>query len=255
MDCLHIMAPTDEELLSFALDDETLPEEKMAHLEHCEICRQRLARYREANTYLVSRFYRRLCPSGTELSYYCAGGFPEEKRISIANHILDCPLCAAEVEETRRYLQEQPIEFPARSRAVRALVRRIFATRVSRPQPQFVLRGEAPDTTWPRQYKADSVDLSLHLSRTSTGEHMLLGILTSTDSDEDVEALAGAPAELYSAPWPIGANGDKPTQAPLLRTRVDDLGNIVFKPVPSGEYVMVIYLPGRELVIEGLVIE
>jgi hypothetical protein len=36
---------------------------------------------------------------------------------------------------------------------------------------------------------------------------------------------------------------------------VDDLGNIVFKPVPAGEYVMIVHLPGRELVVEGLTIE
>ena len=40
-----------------------------------------------------------------------------------------------------------------------------------------------------------------------------------------------------------------------LSQAYDTLGNIIFKPVPAGEYVMVIYLPNRELVIEGLAIE
>ncbi|HYU74255.1 MAG TPA: hypothetical protein VEL31_16410 [Ktedonobacteraceae bacterium] len=43
MDCLHAMAPNDEELLNFALDEEALPEPKRAHLEQCEVCQQRLA--------------------------------------------------------------------------------------------------------------------------------------------------------------------------------------------------------------------
>ena len=42
---------------------------------------------------------------------------------------------------------------------------------------------------------------------------------------------------------------------PLLRTQVDDLGNFVFKPVPTGQYVMIIYLPNRELVIEDITFE
>jgi hypothetical protein len=117
------------------------------------------------------------------------------------------------------------------------------------------VRGNNSEAAWPRQYKAESVDLSLHLSLTSSGEHMLLGILTSIDPAESVDALEGVPAELYIAPWPLATNGDKSTALPFLRTQVDDLGHIVFKPVPAGEYVMVSYLPNRELIIEDLAIE
>lgn len=255
MDCSNSIAPSDEELISFALDGEALPEETRKHLEQCETCKQRLARYEQANMYLVSHLYRSQCPTGEQLSFYCADLLPEDERVSVANHVLDCPLCAKEVAETRSFLQVQDIELPSPSFSPRGLVHRIFATRVSRPQLQFALRGDASETAWPRQYKAESVDLSLHLSRTSSGEHMLLGILTSTNPAESVEALEGVPAELYAAPWPPNVNGDKPGSAPLLHTQVDDLGNIVFKPVPAGEYVMVVYLPGRELVIDGLTIE
>ncbi len=255
MDCLNSIAPTDEELLSFALDGEALPEEASNHLRQCETCKRRLARYEQANTFLVSHLYRSLCPSGEQLSLYCADLLPADQRMSIANHVLDCPLCATEVAETRSFLQAQDIDLPAPFFSPGAMVRRIFAARVQRPQPQFAVRGETSEAAWPRQYKAETVDLSLHLSRTSSGEHMLLGILTSVDPAESVEAFEGVPAELYTAPWPAAVNGDKPAAAPLLRTQVDDLGNIVFKPVPAGEYVMVIYLPNRELVIEGLTIE
>ena len=263
MDCKDSIAPTDEELLRFALDGEILPEETQDHIEHCETCKRRLAQYRQVNTFLLSHLYRSECPTGEELSMYCAGYdfLPEGKRISIANHILDCPLCAAEAEETRKFLRVQDIALPAPTFLPRAIVRRIFATRVPRPQAQFIVRGERPEATWPRQYRAESVDLSLHLSRTSTGEFMLLGILTSTDPAESVEALERVVAELYPAPGPVqhtSTNGDSSKKAvvtPLLSTQVDDLGNIVFRPVPAGEYVMIVHLPGRELVVEGLTIE
>jgi hypothetical protein len=255
MDCLNSIAPTDEELISFALDGESLHEEAHIHLEQCETCKLRLARYEEANAYLVSRLYRSQCPSGEQLSLYCADLLPADQRMSIANHVLDCPLCAAEVAETRSFLQVQDIELPISSFSPGALVRRIFATRVIRPQPQFAVRGDATEAAWPRQYKAESIAISFHLSRTSSGEHMLLGILTSVDPAESVEALEGVPAELYTAPRPLAANGDKPTATLLLHTQVDDLGNIVFKPISPGEYVMIVYLPDRELVIDGLMIE
>jgi hypothetical protein len=253
MDCQNSIAPTDEELLSFALDGEALPDAARTHLEQCATCQQRLTRYEQANAYLISHLYRSQCPTGEQISLYCADLLPQDERMRIATHVLECPLCAAEVEDTRRFLQVSDIELPAPSLSPRNLVRRIFATRVVRPQLQFAVRGDAPETTWPRQFKAESVDLSLHLSRTSSGEPMLLGILTSTDPAESVDALEGVPAELYNAPLPV--NGDEPSAAPLLRTQVDDLGNIVFKPVSPGAYALIIYLPNREMVIDGLTIE
>ncbi|HJT57527.1 MAG TPA: hypothetical protein VJ761_13585, partial [Ktedonobacteraceae bacterium] len=257
------IAPNDEELLRFALDGEALSEDAQHHLAQCETCKRRLASYQQANTFLLSHLYRSDCPSATELSMYCAqyDFLPQERRMRIANHILDCPLCAAEAEETRQFLSVQDIPLSAPAFSPRAIVRRIFATRVPRTQTQLVVRGETAQGTWPRQYKAESIDLSLHLSRTSSGECMLLGILTSTNPSEDVEALEGVAAELYIAPGPItgaSANGTTGKTTPitaLLSTRVDDLGNMVFKPLPVGEYVMVVYLPGRELVVEGLTIE
>ncbi len=255
MDCLNSIAPTDEELISLALDEETLPEDTNNHLQQCEICQQRLARYKQVNTYLLSHLYRSQCPTGEELSLYCADLLPAYERMRIANHVLDCPLCTNELAETRKFLRTLDVELPESLWSPRALLRPIFASRVIRTQPQFTMRGNSFEASWPRQYKAESVDLSLHLSLTSKGEHMLLGILTSIDPKESVDTLEGVPAELYIAPWPLPTNGDEPRTLPFLRTEVDDLGNIIFKPVPAGEYVMVIYLPNRELVIEGLAIE
>jgi len=265
MDCLNSIAPTDEELISFALDDEALPEEANNHLQQCEICQKRLARYKQANTYLLSHLYRSQCPSGQELSLYCADLLPEEERIRVANHVLDCPLCTNEVAETRKFLRTLDIEHSLPSFSLRTLLHPIFATRVRQPQPQFAVRGgsdssETPwpgssGTSWPRQYKAETVDLSLHLSFTSKGERMLLGIMTSINPEVSVEIFEGVTAELYTAPGPLTSNDDRPTPPPLLHTEVDDLGNFVFKPVPNGQYVLIIYVPNRELVIDDITFE
>src|SRR5271157_950433 len=141
MDCLNSIAPTDEELISFALDEEALPEKANNHLQQCETCQQRLVRYKQVNTYLISRLYRKLCPSGEELSLYCANLLPADERVRIANHVIECPLCATEVAETRSFLRTLDIELPASSWSFRALLRPIFASRVIRTQPQFAVRG------------------------------------------------------------------------------------------------------------------
>src|SRR5436309_13756566 len=104
MDCLHAMDPNDEELLSFALDEIPLLEPTRAHLEQCEICQKRLASFKRLNSHILSQVYRSLCPSGMQLSMYCEGLLPPDERPSIATHILECPLCATEVADTRRFM-------------------------------------------------------------------------------------------------------------------------------------------------------
>jgi hypothetical protein len=108
MDCYLENAPTDEELIAFALDDEVLGQEARQHLEQCEVCQQKVARYRQANAGLVARLYRTQCPTTTELSFYSLGGetLTPQRRQQIASHVLECPLCIAEVEETRRFMAE-----------------------------------------------------------------------------------------------------------------------------------------------------
>jgi hypothetical protein len=253
MDCLNPLAPDDEELLQFALDGEAVSEEVSKHIEQCTTCQQRLARYKTVHSFLVSRLYRSQCPSGTELSLYCAGFLPEDRRITIEKHILDCPLCAAEAADTRQFLAESDNDLlpshPSPLYALNSSVRRIFATLI-RQQAQLVVRGDTDPAAWPRQYRADSTDLSLHLSRASNGAFMLLGILT--DPRESIEAFEGTLAELYPA---AGGKDASRAEKPLLSEQVDDLGNIVFSAVPIGEYVMIVHLPGREMVIERLTIE
>lgn len=256
MDCSHSLAPSDEELLQFALDQEDLTEKASRHLEQCGTCQQRLAEYKTFHSSMLSRLYRYQCPNGSKLSNYCADLLPQDERLSVASHLLDCPLCAEEVAVTRRFLAE-PLLPPSPSFSSTATVRRIFCTPV-RPQAQLVMRREMPAPGWPRWYQAESIDLSLHLRRAAKGEHILMVIVT--DTAESVDTLEGAAAELYQADVvhvPGSKSNDLSWQAktPFLSSQVDDIGNIVFSTVPVGEYVLVIHLADRELIIEELTIE
>src|SRR6266487_2411087 len=65
--CSNMMAPNDEELFAYVVDDETLDEESLHHLEHCPICQLRLKDYQRTHERLLSRLYRTLCPDPTQL--------------------------------------------------------------------------------------------------------------------------------------------------------------------------------------------
>ncbi|HLZ57292.1 MAG TPA: hypothetical protein VKR06_10120 [Ktedonosporobacter sp.] len=251
MDCLHNGSPSDEGLLGFVLDGEALPADAQSHLAHCPTCQQRMQRYQKGHASLVARFYRTQCPAGTDLSLYAINLLPQEDRLRIANHLIGCPLCKAEVEEARHFMQTRPTP----SFALPPLLRRIFASLVPQLEPRPALRDDSQPSSWPRQYRAETVDLSLHLSSTSDGEHVLLGILTCADPDEDAEDLAGTPVELYAAPWSGITNNSQPESQPLLRTSIDDMGSVVLSPIPTGTYVMLIHLPDREMIIENLIIQ
>src|SRR5579871_42339 len=82
MDCLSDIAPSEEDLIAFALDDQPLPAAEQEHLAHCERCQRRLEELRSATALLVARLYRSQCPDALSLSYYSAGGLSDERRIA-----------------------------------------------------------------------------------------------------------------------------------------------------------------------------
>ena len=253
-DRTHTSALSEEELMSVAYDDDILSADQRTHLEQCTICQQQLAMYTTTNALLSSKLYRTLCPSAVNLNYYCLGVVSEEERVHIANHLLDCPNCADEVAEIRR-AQASVELYPPGAWSPIAALRRIFATLVVQ-QAQPVTRAMTPGKGWPRQYRAETLDLSLHLSRASNGEILLLGIITSADPNESVDAFEGQKVDLYLAPGPLATEGeDAEAILPGFSTEVDDVGNIVLEDIQPGNYVMILHLPDREVIVEGLNID
>ncbi|HEX7735116.1 MAG TPA: hypothetical protein VF458_09635 [Ktedonobacteraceae bacterium] len=256
-DCTHTSAPTDEELLQFALEADSLPAEKRLHLENCPTCQRRIGEYQHFDDALVARFYRRFCPDGARLTLYCENSLPPDEQSQVAVHVLDCPLCALEVAHTRRFLREVPAELAPAS-TLAGTLRRTFGVltrQQAQPAREIVTRGETGEgtgKTWPRQYRIDSIDLSLHLARATNGEQMLLGILTSADDTEQVNVFEGAVAELYAGRLFADL---APEETPQAQTLINDLGNLLFQPVSNGEYLLLIHLPGQDLLIEQITID
>ena len=249
VNCPDILAPSNEDLLSIVYEEGTLSVQEQAHFDQCPICQQRLAEYSKINTALLKHLYRLQCPDAMRLSTYCLGILPAEERTRIASHLLDCLACTDEVAKLRQWQRAFEPFPPGQGSSLRS----IFATLVVQ-QAKLVLRNDTGPANWPRQYRADALDLSLHLSRQASGETMLLGILTSSDPTQSVETLEGLAVELYIAPGPLNMpNSD--TVQPLLATQIDDLGNLLLEPVPAGEYILIIRLSDKEVVIEDLKIE
>ncbi|HLJ36558.1 MAG TPA: zf-HC2 domain-containing protein [Ktedonobacteraceae bacterium] len=241
----HAMAISNEDLMSVAYDDDTLSPEEREHLAQCPVCQQQLATYTQTNTRLRTQLYRSVCPSAVDLNYYCLGVVPEEQRTAIASHSLDCPACADDIALIRR--QQAAFDpFAPATFSLRTAIRRLVATLVVQ-QAQPVLREHPATGGWPRQYRAESIDLSLHLSHDGNSDIMLLGIITSSNDAETVNAFEGMTVELFRS-----ASVQTEDATPFLTTLVDDVGNILLEPVPAGTYVMILHLPGRDVVIEEL---
>ena len=121
-----------------------------------------------------------------------------------------------------------------------------------RQEQLWTVRGDRPRSDYPRLYRAESLDISLHLSKTKSRSYMLLGIVTSRNTGDNSDDFGGANVDLYTAPGPLWVHGDTWVGKPLLSTTIDELGHIIFYDVPAGEFVMVLFLPAFEVIIEGL---
>ena len=270
MDASNASSPIDEELLRYALDGDPLSDEAKTYVGQNQATQRRLTQLMRVHSALTETLYRSQCPPAHRLAEYCAplsyNLFSPEERTGLAQHISTCPLCTAEVTAIRHELatnntfaEEQFAQsVPSVLAVPQGLMRRLVAV-LQPARPHLVTRNgnmsganSVSASGWPRHYKAETLDLSLHLSHNSNGELMLLGLFTSSDPDESIDAFDGSHAELFDAANTQQSREQILAQSPLLHTAVDDLGNLVFKSVPAGTYTLLVHLPERELVIEGI---
>lgn len=254
MDRVHLSPSGEEELLRLALDKEPASTEVTQHLEQCQACQEKLASYQNTASFLESHLYRSECPSGMDLSLYCADLLPAEDRTRVAGHLLDCPLCAMEAADTRKFYADvcSPL-----APVLPSPLRRLFAQRVL-GRPALALRGAGTPPEWPCQFRAEPLHLSLHLSRTRKGAHSLIGIVQSVDSAIFADDFGGGKVLLYDVSTSPAVEGEhhlpSPEVEPLQGVDVDDLGNFVLNNVPAGTYSLVVHVAEFELIVEDLVL-
>jgi hypothetical protein len=107
LNCFHVQAPTENELLRYALDGEPLPVLVEEHIAKCSSCRQHLEGVLALNSALLHKFYRSHCPDTNALSIYSIGCAPLNESLDIFYHLKLCPLCSKEVQDMRVVLGEE----------------------------------------------------------------------------------------------------------------------------------------------------
>ncbi|WP_069803864.1 zf-HC2 domain-containing protein [Thermogemmatispora onikobensis] len=252
MDCRDQFAPQTEELVMLAFGEEGLAPEVVRHLRACMICQRRLMQFQSLSHHLLTQLYRRQCPDGQRLSFYCAGLLSGEEQRQIAAHVQECPLCAEEVAVTRRFMADPLIPTVSAPSFLR------LATPHTGRQAWYRLPDGGPSAVWPQYYHSEEFQLALHISSSSAGCYAVYGLLSCINAVLDVEAFEGRQAVLQ----PLKTSRRKPAERavanadPLrLTAEIDRRGMLTFLAVPPGRYMLLLHLRERDLVIEELQID
>lgn len=230
----------EDDLVASILDPEGLSAEARQHLAQCRACTKHAAPYRQLVSTFTSRLYRWDCPNTLEISDYAAGWLRGKRRRALTLHLRRCPRCTEELEISRHFLSPTPLPtFPRQH-----LIARLLPHRAIGPA-QAALRGGSEDNEgWPRQYQAENISLSLHRAAPPAGGSgaMLLGLISRAEAPPEV--FANIEVRLMAS--------NAPDEPPFAIEQVDDLGNFVLSPIPSGRFDLIIALPEGDLIIEGL---
>lgn len=105
--CLHSQAPREDELLRYALEGNPLSQPAEAHMVKCNSCRQQLENLMSINSSLLHALYRSRCPDINVLARYSANLASLSEGLLVLYHLSSCPLCAHELEEMQKILEDE----------------------------------------------------------------------------------------------------------------------------------------------------
>jgi hypothetical protein len=175
--------------------------------------------------------YRFDCPDAQTLGDYQLELLDPEERTRIAAHAVDCDECRDELQTLRAFLAMPTLVADSPLARMRRFVATLFT-----PAPGLAyggLRGAQNDST--RVFEANDVTISVGRAQASGS---LLGLVVAAGQVPD--SLHGREVRLL------------PREGPVLRTRLDDLGNFEFTQVAAGRYALEVELPDGVVVIEEL---
>lgn len=189
--------------------------------------------YARTQEVLRQRLYRYDCPSSQTLGEYELGMLVSVERTRIAQHVVACPHCLAELETLRAFMAVEAEVPPV---GAMARVRQLVATLVPAPRGAMAgLRGAGDDAT--RTYRAGDVTITLDVGAVRRGRAQIIGLIWREDGDM---LPPGSIATL------IGA------QEMAIPAEVDDLGNFVFDDIGTGIWRVELALGGDNIVIDDL---
>ncbi len=193
--------------------------------------------YAHAQHRLQDSLYRFACPSPQALGEYDLGLLAAVERTRIAAHVVECPLCAAELRTLRDFLA---VEDDAPPVGAVERMRRLVATLLPPPprtSPYANLRGA--DDAMARTYQAGDVTITLDLGApVRRGRTSLVGLIWR--NGDDPETIADSAVVL------IDENSGTQT------TAIDDVGNFAFDDIIPGAYQLEVTLGDDHITIEGV---
>jgi hypothetical protein len=104
--CPHAQAPKDDELLRYALEEDSLSYSVEDHIIQCKTCHQQLDSLISTNSSLVRKLYRSRCPNIDTLARYSADLASLSEGLLVFYHLQFCPLCLEEIQEMKNILED-----------------------------------------------------------------------------------------------------------------------------------------------------
>ncbi len=226
MTCVLPPELADHQLLAY-LDGEAGPDVE-AHLAECPHCQGRAQELAAIHALVTAKLHRLDCPDAHELGEFHLGLLPGKRTAAIRDHLASCPHCTREVAQLEGYLEDlAPDISTSPFRRLRVVVAQLFAPqeRVRPPgrlvpAPAYAVRGTDEG---PLLYCVEGFQVAVEAQEDAAapGHYTLLVLVTGAES----EALEAR----------LSQEG-----LPVARTRVDDLGNLIFNALAPGEYDLVL---------------
>ena len=237
MSCVRPGAVTPEDLLAYAAGE--APPHVVEHVRACPACAATAAEYARTHRQLAAALYRFDCPSPQRLGDYEFHLLSPDDQTQVAAHVVECPLCAAELRQLRDFLALEPAPIPE---GTSGWVKRIIATLL--PAAPGVSYAGVRGAGDPASHTYQAADLTITV-RTGTdaarGHAYLSGHIWRENAAPD--ALAGQTVSLSS---PGGA---------ALTTTIGDLGEFAFDVLEPGTYHLGVHLADQVVVVENVQID
>lgn len=248
MACVRSPKWSDGELLAY-LAGEADPK-ITAHLDECNLCRQRAATLATQERHLRASLYRSQCPPSLTLSEYHVGFLSAAETRTIDRHLQQCPHCRHELQRLTAYLTAvsptldlEPV--PTLWERSRILVARLVeelpnlsALTGLPPNGALAAAGLRGDVGDQLVYTVDNIQVIIDVQTDvqHPAQRVLLGLLLGLAAPQNVTA------HLWRADQPVAT------------TMVDELGNFIISALAPGTYDLILSDEQTEVHVRALVV-
>ncbi len=212
MKCITSPALDDTQIVSY-IEGEAA-ESVVTHIKECPYCSERANQWALLQNSLRKQLYRVTCPTSMELGDYHQGLLSDPRKLVVAQHVRECPLCRREMAELEGFLAAQITDHGLLGTA-KVLIARIMGEENGFMPSHTPLRGEAKG---PLMLEADGIVIVLDIQRADGGMVNILGQVAADDQDQ----WTGASVELHQ--------GGKLQ----FSTTIDDLGALQAEGIMPG---------------------